>query len=81
MSVPDGCDETLLSYLSSKRARKSWRPKQRPKSGKDQLKKRTLLTVELKTKRVLTITMEGKTAAKEAQNFQEVTQFNAWTQS
>jgi phenylalanyl-tRNA synthetase alpha chain len=74
MNVPEGCDETLLAYLCSKEQANLEDLSSDLTAATEQLKKRTLLTVEPKTKRVLLITPEGKTAAKEAQVFQEVTQ-------
>ena len=74
MSVPQGCDETLLVNLCGKEQENLDDLSSELKAAVDMLKKRTLLTVELKTKRVLSITEEGKVAAKEAQIFQEVTQ-------
>lgn len=73
--IPEGCDETLIKHLLAK--------KQEPledlsldlQQAAEQLKKRKLLTVELKTTRTLQITPEGKKAAAfSAITPQEVTQ-------
>jgi phenylalanyl-tRNA synthetase alpha chain len=66
MSVPQGCDETLLAYLCSKEQASLEDLSEDLKAATDMLKKRTLLTVEPKTKRVLQITSEGKKASKDA---------------
>ncbi len=64
--IPDGCDETLLKYLSDKKQVVQEDLSSELKEAVDQLKKRKLLTVEAKTKRVLHITAEGKKAQSQA---------------
>jgi phenylalanyl-tRNA synthetase alpha chain len=74
VTVPEGKDEKLLSYLQGK--------KQVPLSELNPdlqvtvqtLKKRKLLTTENKTPRILEITSAGKQAAKEGEIGEEVTQ-------
>lgn len=57
-----GCDETLLGYLSSHQQAVLDDLSKELKDATEQLKKRKLLTVEPKTTRTIQITNEGKTA-------------------
>ena len=73
--IDEGCDETLLKYLNDKHQAALEDLSPELKTAAEQLKKRTLLTIEPKTTRTLQITPEGKTAAAEAKVApQEVTQ-------
>jgi phenylalanyl-tRNA synthetase alpha chain len=60
--VPEGCEETLLKHLSSKGQESQDDLSPELKEAAEQLKKRKLVTIELKTKRMLQITNEGKKA-------------------
>jgi phenylalanyl-tRNA synthetase alpha chain len=66
MSVPQGCDETLLKYLGEKEQVAQDDLSAELKDAAEQLKKRKLVTIEPKTTRVLKINEEGKKAASEA---------------
>jgi phenylalanyl-tRNA synthetase alpha chain len=66
MSVPQGCDETLLKYLGEKEQTAQDDLSAELKDAAEQLKKRKLVTIEPKTTRVLKINEEGKKAASEA---------------
>ncbi len=66
MHVPQGCDETLLKYLSEKEQVAQDDLSAELKDAAEQLKKRKLVTIEPKTTRVLKISEEGKKAASEA---------------
>ena len=63
--IEEGCDETLLKYLNDKHQHQAALEDLSPelKTAAEQLKKRTLLTIEPKTTRTLQITSEGKKAA------------------
>jgi len=75
--IPEGCDETLLKYLNDKKQASQEDLSPELKAAIEQLKKRKLLTVEPKTKRVLQITVKGKTAQIQAETApQEVTQLS-----
>lgn len=66
MTVPQGCDETLLKYLGEKEQAAQDDLSVELKDAAEQLKKRKLVTIEPKTTRVLRISEEGKKAASEA---------------
>ncbi len=66
MTVPEGCDETLLKYLGAKEQATQDDLSADLKDAAEQLKKRKLATIETKTNRILKITPEGKKAASEA---------------
>jgi phenylalanyl-tRNA synthetase alpha chain len=66
MSIPQGCDETLLKYLGEKEQAAQDDLSADLKDAAEQLKKRKLVTIEPKTTRVLKINEEGKKAASEA---------------
>jgi phenylalanyl-tRNA synthetase alpha chain len=66
MSVPEGCDETLLKYLGEKEQAAQDDLSAELKDAAEQLKKRKLVTIEPKTTRVLKINEAGKKAASEA---------------
>ncbi len=66
MSVPQGCDETLLKYLSEKEQAALNDLSAELKDAAEQLKKRKLAIIEPKTTRKLIITEAGKKAAAEA---------------
>ncbi len=73
--IPEGCDETLLKYLNDKNQAAQEDLSTELKEAAEQLKKRTLLTIEPKTTRTLQITPQGKKAAAETKtSMQEVTQ-------
>lgn len=73
--IPEGCDETLLKYLKTKKQESQEDLSPELQQATEQLKKRKLLTVESKTTRTLQITLEGKKAAAENKiASQEVTQ-------
>ncbi len=73
--IEEGCDETLLKYLNDKPQAALEDLSPELKAAAEQLKKRTLLTIEPKTTRTLQITIEGKKVAAEAKTApQEVTQ-------
>jgi phenylalanyl-tRNA synthetase alpha chain len=73
--IPEGCDETLLKYLQTKKQESQEDLSPELQQATEQLKKRKLLTVESKTTRTLQITSEGKKAAAENKiAAQEVTQ-------
>lgn len=73
--IEEGCDETLLKYLNDKHQAALEDLSPELKVAAEQLKKRTLLTIEPKTARTLQITPQGKKAAAEAKTApQEVTQ-------
>ena len=73
--IAEGCDETLLKYLNDKHQAALEDLSPELKEAAEQLKKRTLLTIEPKTTRTLQITPEGKKAAAEAKTApQEITQ-------
>ncbi len=73
--IPEGCDETLLKYLQTKKQESQEDLSPELQQATEQLKKRKLLTVESKTTRTLQITTEGKKAAAENKiAAQEVTQ-------
>ena len=61
--IAEGCDETLLKYLNDKHQAAMEELSPELKEAAEQLKKRTLLTIEPKTTRTLQITAEGKKAA------------------
>ena len=58
--IEEGCDETLLNYLNDKHQAALEDLSPELKMAAEQLKKRTLLTIEPKTTRTLQITPEGK---------------------
>src|SRR5208283_3771887 len=64
--IAEGCDETLLKYLNDKHQAAMEELSPELKAAAEQLKKRTLLTIEPKTTRTLQITPQGKKAATEA---------------
>jgi phenylalanyl-tRNA synthetase alpha chain len=64
--IPEGCDETVLKHLYSKKQESQEDLSPELQQATEQLKKRKLLTVEPKTTRTLQITTEGKKAASEA---------------
>ncbi len=66
MSIPEGCDETLLKYLGGKEQEALDDLSGDLKDAAEQLKKRKLVTIEPKTTRILKITEEGKKAAAQA---------------
>jgi len=66
MSVPEGCDETLLKYLGEKEQAVFDDLSGELKEATEQLKKRKLAVVEPKTTRILKITPEGTQAVSEA---------------
>jgi phenylalanyl-tRNA synthetase alpha chain len=66
MTVPQGCDETLLKYLGEKEQVALDDLSPELKDAADQLKKRKLVTIEPKTTRILKINEEGKKIASEA---------------
>jgi phenylalanyl-tRNA synthetase alpha chain len=66
MTIPQGCDETLLKYLAEKEQTALDDLIGDLKEAAEQLKKRKLVTIEPKTTRKLTITAEGKRAASES---------------
>ncbi len=66
MSVPEGCDETLLKYLGEKEQTAVDDLSPPLKDAAEGLKKRKLATIEAKTTRKLTITENGKKAASES---------------
>ncbi len=66
MVVPEGCDETLLKYLSEKEQTTLEDVSGDLKKAAEELKKRKLVTIELKTSRILKITEEGKKVAEES---------------
>jgi phenylalanyl-tRNA synthetase alpha chain len=66
MTVPEGCDETLLKYLGEKEQAAQDDLSTDLKEAAEQLKKRKLVTIETKTTRILKITAEGKKTASEA---------------
>lgn len=73
--IPEGCDETLLKHLCNKQQTTLEDLSDELKQAAEQLKKRKLLTIEPKTTRTLTITLEGKKAAAKATTApQEITQ-------
>lgn len=75
--IDEGCDETLLKYLNDKHQHQAALEdlSLELKEAAEQLKKRTLLTIEPKTTRTLQITQQGKKAAAETKTVtQEVTQ-------
>jgi len=73
--IPEGCDETLLKYLNDKGQAALEELSPELKEAAEQLKKRTLLTIEPKTTRTLQITPQGKKAAVESKTApQEITQ-------
>jgi phenylalanyl-tRNA synthetase alpha chain len=73
--IPEGCDETLLKYLNDKGQAALEELSPELKEAAEQLKKRTLLTIEPKTTRTLQITPQGKKAAAETKTApQEITQ-------
>ena len=75
--IEEGCDETLLKQLNDRHQHETALEDLSPelKTAAEQLKKRTLLTIEPKTSRTLQITPEGKKAASETEVVpQEVTQ-------
>jgi phenylalanyl-tRNA synthetase alpha chain len=73
--IPEGCDETLLKYLNDKGQAALEELSPELKEAAEQLKKRTLLTIEPKTTRTLQITPRGKKAAVESKAApQEITQ-------
>ena len=74
-AIPEGCDETLLKHLQTKKQEPQEDLSPELQQATEQLKKRKLLTVEPKTTRTLQITAEGKKAAAENKTApQEVTQ-------
>jgi len=75
--IADGCDETLLKCLNDKHQHQAALEdlSSELKEAAEQLKKRTLVTIEPKTTRKLQITEEGKKAAWESKTApQEITQ-------
>jgi phenylalanyl-tRNA synthetase alpha chain len=66
MSIPEGCDETLLKYLADREQVAVDDLSSDLKDAAEGLKKRKLANIEPKTTRKLTITAEGKKAAGEA---------------
>jgi len=60
--IAEGCDETLLKYLNDKHQAALEDLSPELKAAAEQLKKRTLLTIEPKTTRTLQITPQGKKA-------------------
>ena len=73
--IPEGCDETLIKYLCTKAQATLDDLSSELKEAAEQLKKRTLLTIEPKTTRTLQITPQGKKAAAESKTApQEITQ-------
>ncbi|MFA7397445.1 MAG: phenylalanine--tRNA ligase subunit alpha [Candidatus Bathyarchaeia archaeon] len=62
----EGCDETLLKYLREREQIALDDLSKELKDAAEQLKKRKLVTIELKTTRVLRINEEGKKAAVKA---------------
>jgi phenylalanyl-tRNA synthetase alpha chain len=63
--IPEGCDETLLKYLSDKKQASLDDLSEDLKEAAEQLKKRKLVTIETKTTRILTLTPQGRKAAAE----------------
>jgi phenylalanyl-tRNA synthetase alpha chain len=63
MSIPQGCDETLLKYIGEKEQATLDDLATELKDAAEQLKKRKLATIEPKTTRELIITKSGKEAA------------------
>ena len=73
--IEEGCDETLLKHLCAKSQATLEDLSPELKAAAEQLKKRTLVTIEPKTSRTLQITAEGKKTAADAKEApQEVTQ-------
>jgi phenylalanyl-tRNA synthetase alpha chain len=73
--IPEGCDETFLKHLQTKKQESQEDLSPELQQAVEQLKKRKLLTMEPKTTRTLQITAEGKKAAVDAKVApQEVTQ-------
>ncbi len=73
--IPEGCDETLLKYLSGKEQAALDILSDDLKEAAEQLKKRKIVTIETKTTRILALTPQGKKAAAEATTSpREVTQ-------
>jgi phenylalanyl-tRNA synthetase alpha chain len=77
MSVPEGCDETLLRYLCDKEQAAVDDLTAELRTAAEQLKKRKLATIEPKTTRILKVTEEGKKAAQTATVLPEVTKLTA----
>ncbi|MCW3999170.1 MAG: phenylalanine--tRNA ligase subunit alpha [Candidatus Bathyarchaeota archaeon] len=77
LSVPMGCDETLLKYLCDKEQAALDDLSSELKDASEQLKKRKLATIEPKTTRILKITEDGKKAAQTAAVVPEVTKLTA----
>jgi phenylalanyl-tRNA synthetase alpha chain len=74
-AITEGCDETLLKHLQTKKQEPQEDLSPELQQATEQLKKRKLLTVEAKTTRTLQITAEGKKAAAENKTApQDVTQ-------
>ncbi len=64
-AIAEGCDETFLKYLNEKKQESKDDLIADLQQTTEQLKKRKLVTVEIKTSRTLQITEEGKKAAEE----------------
>ena len=76
-SIAEGCDETLLKFLSDKHQHQAALEdlSGELKEAAEQLKKRKVVTIEPKTTRAIQITAEGKKAAAETKVApQEITQ-------
>jgi phenylalanyl-tRNA synthetase alpha chain len=65
MAIPEGCDETLLKFISEKGQLSLEDLSGELKDASEQLKKRKLALIEAKTTRILKITPEGRKAANE----------------
>jgi phenylalanyl-tRNA synthetase alpha chain len=73
--IPEGCDENILKFLVNREQAALDELSDVLKAEAEQLKKRKLVSIELKTTRVLQITEEGKVALAEGTTVQqEVTQ-------
>ncbi|MCL2359908.1 phenylalanine--tRNA ligase subunit alpha [Candidatus Bathycorpusculum sp.] len=66
MTVPEGCDEILLKFISEKGQLSIEDLSVELKDASEQLKKRKLALIEAKTTRILKITPEGKNIDSEA---------------
>jgi phenylalanyl-tRNA synthetase alpha chain len=64
--IEEGCDETLLKHLAARHQAALEDLSPELKAAAEQLKKRTLITIESKTSRTLQITAEGKKTAVQA---------------
>ena len=74
-AVPEGSDEVLLKQLNEKKQTSDEELTPELRGAAEQLKKRTVITIEPKTSRTLQITDEGRKAGAEAKTApQEITQ-------